>query len=75
MAAPLADSSQQSSSSQEIKQVKRNPEHRKIGFSNKDVEMWINPCSSEGMIDSSLTNPDILTSVNGVSWYILCEKL
>ncbi|KAL7030512.1 hypothetical protein ACKWTF_006689 [Chironomus riparius] len=64
VAAPLADSSQQSGS-QETKQIRKNPEHRKIGFTNKDVEMWTNPCSSESIMDSAFTNPDILTSVNG----------
>ena len=66
MAAPLADNSQQLGS-QETKQIRKNPEHRKIGFTNKDVEMWTNPCSSESIMESAFTNPDILTSVNGVS--------
>ena len=66
MAAPLADSSQQTGS-QEIKQTRKNPDHRKIGFTNKDVEMWTNPCSSESIMDSNISVPDVIANYKEVS--------
>ncbi|XP_070494696.1 uncharacterized protein [Chironomus tepperi] len=58
VAAPLADSSQQSGSI-EKKHNKKSSEEKKNIFTNKDVEMWTNPCSSESIMDSSISVSDM----------------